>query len=449
MFDETIFKNDLLKCLNDALIICEKNSDKLIVENIKTPIFFPNGTYKKYKIDLIPDYEYFINHHLKSQIISSKAYSIVVKFFVTKEFKNLNKKLIGNTYDNFEVKPNFVKDLPLKFIAEYVRINDGFSENKTNFNKTFQAFLKFIQNILEEEYITPLFNFESDIDEKGIMLGNVGIRKINELEFSRFTNLDDNFNMSNVFFHLTHILFVKHTSDDLNSGFEIVKKQFQILLDSLSLYTEGSPQIGALYRNIHSPWIYHDSRYDNDVIHQKHLKFFKKDKTKLKKIFNLFEGIDFSIKGNKFVELSKRRFISALSRTDPVDQIVDLMICLESLYVDGGGETIVIFGSRVATLLSKKEKEREDCWIFAKKMYNLKSRIVHGEEIENIEINGIQYTYDELLERLVNIARKSVLIYLQLLPQYSGNKKIDQIADDLDKAVINRNFLTEFRTKFE
>jgi hypothetical protein len=449
MFDETIFKNDLLKCLNDALIVCKKNSDKLIVENIKTPIFFPNGTYKKYKIDPIPDYEYFINHHLKSKIISSKTYSIVVKFFVTEEFKNLNKKLIGNTYDNFKVKPNFVKDLPLKFIAEYVRINDGFSENKTNFNKTFQAFLKFIKNILEEEYITPLFNFESDIDEKGIMLGNVGIRKINELEFSRFTNLDDNFNMSNVFFHLTHILFVKHTSDDLNSGFEIVKKQFQILLDSLSLYTEGSPQIGAIYRNIHSPWIYHDSRYDNDVIHQKHLKFFKKDKIKLKKIFNLFEGINFSIKGNKFVELSKRRFISALSRTDPVDQIVDLMICLESLYVEGGGEITVRFGSRVATLLSKNEKEREDCWIFAKKMYNLRSRIVHGEEIENTEINGIQYTYDELLERLVNIARKSVLIYLQLLPQYSGNKKIDQIADDLDKAVINRNFLKEFRTKFK
>ena len=449
MFDEAIFKNDLLKCLNDALIICEKNSDKLIVENIKKPIFFPNGTYKKYKIDSIPDYEYFINHHLKPQIISSKTYSIVVKFFVTEEFKNLNKKLIGNTYDNFKVKPNFVKDLPLKFIAEYVRINDGFSENKTNFNKTFQAFLKFIQNILEEEYITPLFNFESDIDEKGIMFGNVGIRKINELEFSRFTNLDDNFNMSNVFFHLTHILFVKHTSDDLNSGFEIIKKQFQILLDSLSLYTEGSPQIGAIYRNIHSPWIYHDSRYDNDVIHQKHLKFFKKDKIKLKKIFNLFEGIDFSIKGNKFVELSKRRFISALSRTDPVDQIVDLMICLESLYVEGGGEITVRFGSRVATLLSKKEKEREDCWIFAKKMYNLRSRIVHGEEIENTEINGIQYTCDELLERLVNIARKSVLIYLQLLPQYSGNKKIDQIADDLDKAIINRNFLKEFRTKFK
>ena len=449
MFDETIFKNDLSRCLNNALIICQKNSDKLIVENIKKPIFFPNGTYKKYTAEQIPDYEYFINHYIKSQIISSKTYSIVVRFFVTEEFKKLNKKLIGNTYDNFKVKPNFVKDLPLKFIAEYVKINEGFSKNKTIFNKTFQVFLKFIQNILEEEYIAPLFNFESDIDEKGIMLGNVGIRKINELEFRRFTNLDHNFNMSNVFFHLTHVLFVKHTSDDLNSGYEIVKKQFQILLDSLSLYTEGTPQMGAIYRNIHSPWIYHDSRYDNDIIHQKHLKFFKKDKRKLKKIFDLFGGIDFSIKGNKFVELAKRRFISALSRTDHVDKIVDLMICLESLYVEGGGEITVRFGSRVATLLSKNEEEREDCWIFAKKVYNIRSKIVHGEEIENTEINGKKYTYDELLERLVDMARKSILIYLQLLPQYSGNKKIDQIADDLDKAVINRLFLKKFQTSFK
>ena len=132
-----------------------------------------------------------------------------------------------------------------------------------------------------------------------------------------------------------------------------------------------------------------------------------------------------------------------------MDKIVDLMICLESLYVEGGGEITVRLGSRVAILLSKNDEEREDCWIFVKKVYNLRSRIVHGEDPKNTEINGIQYTYDELLERLVIIARRSVLIYLQLLPLYSGNKKIDQIADDLDKAVINRLFLKKFQTSYK
>ena len=42
MFDKNILKNDLLKCLNDALNVCEKNSDKLPFETIKNPIFFPN-----------------------------------------------------------------------------------------------------------------------------------------------------------------------------------------------------------------------------------------------------------------------------------------------------------------------------------------------------------------------------------------------------------------------
>lgn len=449
MFDKNILKNDLLKCLNDALNVCEKNSDKLPFETIKNPIFFPNGTYKKHSVERIPDYEYFINHDLKPQIILNNSYSIIVKFFVTEEFKKLNRKIIGNTYENFKTKPNFVKDLPLKFIAEYVRVNQGFSKNKTVFNKIFEKFLNFIENILEEEYVTPIFNFESNVDEAGIIVGNVGIRKINELEFRIFTNLDHNSNMPNTFFHLTHVLFVKHTSSDLNSGYEIVKKQFELLLDSLSLYADGNPQMGAIYRNIHSPWIYHDSRNDNDVLHQKHLKFLKKDRVKLEKIFDLLDGIDFTEKGNRFVEISKRRFISGLSRTNHVDKIVDLMICLESLYVEGGGEITVRLGSRVATLLSKNDKEREDCWIFVKKVYNIRSRIVHGEDPKNTEINGIEYTYDELLERLVIIARRSVLIYLQLLPLYSGNKKIDQIADDLDKAVINRLFLKKFQTSYK
>ena len=132
-----------------------------------------------------------------------------------------------------------------------------------------------------------------------------------------------------------------------------------------------------------------------------------------------------------------------------MDKIVDLLICLEGLYVEGSGEITVRFGSRVATLLSKNDKEREDCWIFAKRMYNIRSKIVHGEEIENTEINGKKYTYDELLERLVGMARKSVLIYLQLLPLYSGNEKRVQIGDDLDKAVINRLFLKKFQTSFK
>ena len=95
MFDTNILKNDLLKCLNDALIVCEKNSDKLTFENIKKPIFFSNGTYKKYSVEQVPDYEYFINHHLKSQIILNNSYSIIVKFFVTEEFKKLNKKILN------------------------------------------------------------------------------------------------------------------------------------------------------------------------------------------------------------------------------------------------------------------------------------------------------------------------------------------------------------------
>ena len=124
------------------------------------------------------------------------------------------------------------------------------------------------------------------------------------------------------------------------------------------------------------------------------------------------------------------------------------MISVESLYVSSPGEITVRLSNRLSTLLAKNDKEREDYWLFTKKIYNLRSGIVHGEELRNTEINGQKYTLDEILEKLVNLTRKSILIYLKLVNNYSGNNKIDKICEDIDKALINKIFLKELKSKF-
>jgi hypothetical protein len=447
MFDKKIFKSQLSEFLNDSIIICNENSNNLIIDDIKWPEFFSNGKYKKFNLEKIPDYDYFINRTLKNKIILLPTYSILTKFFVTKEFLNYNNKLLNVGKEHISKKNNYSKELPLKFLIEYLKNNNEFTINLKIFKKTFDHFFNFLENLLSDEYVAPIFNFESDINLNGIKINDIGIRKINDLEFYIFSKLDENNHLSNNFHNLTHVIFTKFASDNLNNGHDIAKQKFQTLIESLSLYAEGNPQFGTIYRNINNPWIHYDSKFEIDVIPSSKLEFKKIHKNKIIHLYNLLNSVDLTIKGNKFLDISKKRFISALSRTDQIDQLVDLMIGLESLYVSSPGEITVRLSNRLSTLLSKNDIQREELWVFTKKVYNMRSGIVHGEGIRNTMINGGKYSLDEIIKKLIELNRLSLIIFLNLVNHYSENNKIDRISEDIDKSLINRTFLKKFKKK--
>ncbi len=445
MFNKIIFKKSLNKFINDGLIICQNNSNNLKSYEQNWPIFFSNGKYKKIRIQSVSDYNFFINKTLNKLLYELPSYQLLIKFFVTTEFKNYNKKLNSNYYDESNTQFNFAKNLPLKFLVNYLEENKNFKFNKKIFDSIFNNFYLFLENILKDEYITPLFNFESDLTLKEITIDNVGIRKINAFEFFVFTRLDQNYQLSNEFYNLSHVMFLKHSSADLNSGYDFVKLKFESLIDSLSLLETGNPKFGTIYRNVNNSWIHHDSRYEMDVNDQKPMFFQKKQLSNLLKISKLLKNIDFSKKENNFIEISKRRFTSALSRSSAIDQLIDLMISLESLYAPNPGEISVRLANRSSTLLASSDDVREDYWLFVKKVYNIRSGIVHGDGIRNTEINGKQYSLDDIILKLVDLARESILIYLKLANQYSGNNKVEKICDDLDRALINKNKLKKLR----
>ena len=76
--------------------------------------------------------------------------------------------------------------------------------------------------------------------------------------------------------------------------------------------------------------------------------------------------------------------------------------------------------------------------MFIKKMYNLRSGIIHGEGFRSTEINGVKYEIDECLEKIIELTRESILQLLKLSISYSGNNKISKICDDIDSAMINK-----------
>ena len=450
MFNKKIFQSHIREFLIDSLAICDENSEKLDIDELKWPIFFSNGKYKKYEIIKTPDYDFFIRNSLKKEIQGLHSFQISKKLLVTKEIQDYNRKLLGDVHKNFSVKPNFAGELPLKFLVVYLIRNKNFNFNKNNYQNTFNKFNDFLENPLEDEYVSPLFNFESDINNTSIDINGVKIRRLTDLEFYKFVNLDENSNISNVYHDLTHVMTTKFSSSDLNSGHEIVKEKFKNLLNSFSLFNDGNPQFGTIFRNVNNPWFHFDSSNEKNINKLEGLKFKKRDKNKVILISKSLNQIDFSKKENKFLDIAISRFTNALSRTDQVDQFIDLMISLEALFAPGNkGEITTKLSTRLATLVAKNEKQREDYWLFIKKMYNLRSGIIHGEGFRSTEINGVKYEIEDCLEKIIRLTRESILQFLKLSIIYTGNNKISKICDYIDLAMINKKYLQELRLKLK
>lgn len=88
------------------------------------------------------------------------------------------------------------------------------------------------------------------------------------------------------------------------------------------------------------------------------------------------------------VKIGVRRFISALShRPNVVDSFIDCMVSFENLFGGGRSEISSSLASAVSLLLSKPGAERESLYSEVKKLYDLRSSIVHGSKVKDREIS--------------------------------------------------------------
>tara|TARA_Y100000590_G_C15742527_1_gene1020790 strand:- start:1848 stop:3188 length:1341 start_codon:yes stop_codon:yes gene_type:complete len=446
MIDKKNFGEDLSKFLSQVLVLCDKNSDNLIIDEESWPVFFRDGKFKKVEKKESKDFDYFIRETIRKDIEKLSSYSLITKYLVTPEIKKYNKKLLS---DESQIETDFKKNLPLRFIISYLNKNKNFEFNQKNFNFIKDDFFKFIDFPLEDEYVVPLYNFDSDLKQEKVF-GDLSIRKITNYEYKVLSNMDDFSNIPIVNKELTEVISVKISTEDLFSGFESAEGKFQSLLDAFLLFSDGNPQFGTIYRNINNPWIPSSKDLEKQIIKQKTLFFKKKDYKKILVIFNHLQNIDFSLKENHFLLIAIGRFRSALTRTDSIDQFLDLMISLEALYAPNDkGEITTKLSNRLVTLVAKNEKDRKDLWLFMKKMYNLRSGVVHGDGIRNTEINGKKYEIDDIRDKIISLVRESLRRYLVLSSKFSGNKKVEKICDEIDLALLDKKNLTQLRSKLK
>jgi hypothetical protein len=128
----------------------------------------------------------------------------------------------------------------------------------------------------------------------------------------------------------------------------------------------------------------------------------------LKKLVHKVQNTDFVKRKN--LKLACSRFQRAYEEGDVEDQLIDIMIAFESLFLKGEksnvqhGKTIAVGCS---CLLGSDEEQREEIESFLIEAYSIRNRIVHGTEYAKPKVKR-EYEMYEFVSRIEDYLRESL-----------------------------------------
>lgn len=131
-------------------------------------------------------------------------------------------------------------------------------------------------------------------------------------------------------------------------------------------------------------------------------------------------------KDNRYIEIAIRYFNFANERDSNEDKMVDYLIALEALYLNGDhGEFTYRLAHRAASMLGSTFDRRRVTFEKVKDAYNLRSQIVHGSS--NPKKREIT---NEDVEKVNNYVRISIVKYLNLNKTHNSKKLILEKIDE-------------------
>jgi len=136
-------------------------------------------------------------------------------------------------------------------------------------------------------------------------------------------------------------------------------------------------------------------------------------------VSEFYKIIDSSVKKTPEVIFTLEKYNSALLRTEFFDKVVDTTICFETL-IPGNSELTYKLSLYIAYITSTSPHERENTFEEMKKLYEVRSKIVHGDlngssikkKLRKVETDWKQYE---------QILKSAVTYYLIYLSQKSKN----------------------------
>jgi hypothetical protein len=136
------------------------------------------------------------------------------------------------------------------------------------------------------------------------------------------------------------------------------------------------------------------------------------------------------VRMTRHVTLAARRFAYKGERSRVDDQLVDLIVAAEALFLadsdeEGRGELRFRLSSRAASYIRDASKSRRAVFRTFMAAYRMRSRLVHGGEARPVTLNGEQVSAERMVELIEDLLRIALRQALEEASQKPGRWTID------------------------
>ena len=375
-----------------------------------------------------------------SEVIQ-KLYFDAGDFFIKEQIQE--KKLFSDISKDISIEiteKTKADEYAKSLIITYLDTQQSFDFDLELLKKIFLNILNVDKNPSIVNCYVPIYGLESNFEVFELPNDLLIIKQITSSELDTMTNLSILNSEHAVGKRFRNLQYVAHFSFDKINDDRMTKKY--LLQDSLRLTKTGFLKVGdAFYRyvpglkgmsiipkigeelppNLSEPLVLEDS-----------------DKKKLyNEIFQNLKNLRDDHNENKirYINSSIRRFGYIYKASDPEDKISDLIIAIETLLSNDPIEIGVKISLRAAMLLGDTEESKQTIQQFIRKCYSKRSEIVHGKKKKPFVIDGIELSYETVVEYLENYVRDAINKVIIL---HMKKKSQESILEDLDLIIVNR-----------
>ena len=414
------------------------------IEMYRTTSFIPkfneNGIFKKVDEKNEVDFKKLM-YAKKNKLRTLSSYKISEKI-LENEIRQISKedRKFKRVQTVLDIESAIKKTL-IGFLTSYFNEKNLKKINTSKFTKTFAKLERYIKSDLYTVFcFVTIRNFDSKIKSMKLPRDLI-IRPRTDEEFSVISGMNDdlhhrpNPNFQNIKFVLgTTISKIENDEKKIRKGFEKI-------LFALKILHEGYIQFGGIYYRDSEDW--DDIQPTNCKIPEPtiskpttnyRLEYDNFTEKEFNKLVNELTEINLAKGKYVFLGRSIKRFSQAIENDSDLDKVLDFITCLESLYSSKEQQLSYRFAMRIASFLGQTPKEKIKIQELMLQIYNLRSKIIHGDTIPDVvldgEVIGSEENMDQCLKILERISRSSIKIFLQLINDYKNKEELHKTIDD-------------------
>lgn len=323
------------------------------------------------------------------------------------------------------------------FIHDYGE-EHGFVFDENKFSLLYSKLEGYIYETADYRYISPVFNLR--LEDDPVTIDDITIRKIAEDDLPDLYGISKEYFIGNIMLFgppPDFVIEVKSKKDSMGEQ----EKVIQDFVYALNLFKSVAVQVRNL---ICIPPKFYPTviRSQIEIMARRGISFTstiltKSDVSNFTTFYRSFK----KIQKPRELETAIRRFNYGLESRNIEDAVIDFMIALECLLGDRKPELTKTISERASLLLGRNEIDTECLRVIIKKLYNIRSAIIHGSDLQRAYKNA-KITENRVKNKLRIITNESILSFLSLL---ENGKTVDDIKNDLDTSISSATLRTEIK----